>query len=67
VTRDEDDRHVGPLHGDALRQIETIEAGIGYFTSEIGCTQAQRFTVRPGAVRAVRALYAREKSWAAHA
>ena len=40
---------------------------LGYFTSEIGCTQAQRFAETPGRYDPCVPYQAGEKSWAPHA
>jgi len=40
---------------------------LGYFTSEIGCTQAQRYVETPGRFEACLPYAPGEKSWAAHA
>lgn len=40
---------------------------LGYFTSEIGCTQAQRYVESPGAFEPCVPYTAGERSWAAHA
>jgi hypothetical protein len=40
---------------------------LGYFTSEIGCTQAQRYVESPGRFEACLPYKAGERSWASHA
>ena len=40
---------------------------LGYFTSEIGCTQAQRYTESPGRFEPCVPYTDGEKTWAAHA
>jgi hypothetical protein len=40
---------------------------LGYFTSEIGCTQAQRYVETPGRFEPRVTYTAGEKAWAAHA
>lgn len=40
---------------------------LGYFTSEIGCTQAQRYIETPGRYDPCAPLEAGERSWAPHA
>jgi hypothetical protein len=40
---------------------------LGYFTSEIGCTQAQRYMENPGRFDPCVPYTPGEKSWAAHA
>lgn len=40
---------------------------LGYFTSEIGCTQAQRYAETPGKFEPCVPYHVGEKAWAAHA
>jgi hypothetical protein len=40
---------------------------LGYFTSEIGCKQALRYTETPGRFDPCAPLVPGEKSWARHA
>jgi hypothetical protein len=40
---------------------------LGYFTSEIGCTQAQRYVETPGRYDPCVPYTPRQKAWAPHA
>jgi hypothetical protein len=40
---------------------------LGYFTSEIGCTQAQRYVETPGRFEPCVTYTAGDRAWAAHA